>query len=115
MLVFNVPSILLGFWRAHQESASRDFVKLHDDCVGDGNYVQLTHNPKPVDDAPVISDVPTAVSGTTGTCVDPPRPSPQNTETAQRRTLWVLFRRLLVVILSNIIVAPFVHVAVHVV
>jgi hypothetical protein len=80
--------------------------------------IQLTNQPKTVVVVTVTSVVPIAVSGTSETRVVAPRPTPQNTERAGRWTpwiRWILFGRLLVVILSVIIVAPLINIAVHVV
>jgi len=76
--------------------------------------IQLTNQPKPVEAAKVISDVPKEESGTRVTRVVAPRPTPQNTERAPRWTLWILFRRLFIVIRSEVIVAPFPYVALHI-
>jgi hypothetical protein len=77
--------------------------------------IQLTNQPKTVAVVTAISDVPIAESGTSATRVEAPRPTPQNTGRAGRRARWILCGRLLVVILFEVIVAPLLNVAVHVV
>ena len=56
--------------------------------------IQLTNQPKPAVVATAISDVPIAGSRTSATRVVDPRPTPQNTERAGRRTRWNLCGRL---------------------
>ena len=77
--------------------------------------IQLTNQPKTEAVVTETRAVPTAVSGTSVTRADAPRPTPQNTERAGRWSRWILFGRLLVVIRFVIIVAPFINIAVHVV
>ena len=77
--------------------------------------IQLTNQPKTAGEVTVNSVVPNAGSGTRVTREVVPRPTPQNTGRAGRWSRWIFFGRLLVVILSVIIVAPFEYIAVHVV
>ena len=80
--------------------------------------IQLTNQPKPVVVVVVggTSDAHTAASGSSAIReVEPPRPTPQNTGRAGIRARWILCGRLLVVILSEVIVAPLKNIAVHVV
>ncbi len=77
--------------------------------------IQLTNQPKTVEEVTAISVDPKAGSGTSETRVAAPRPTPKNTGRAGRRARWIIFGRLLVVILSEVIVAPVINIAVHVV
>ena len=77
--------------------------------------IQLTNQPKTVAAATVISAAPTAESGTRVTREVVPRPTPQNTGRAGRWSRWIFFRRLFIVILFIVIVAPFKNIAMHVV
>jgi len=77
--------------------------------------IQLTNQPKPGVLVTAIRDVPNVISGTNRTLGVEPRPSSKNTGRIRRWTLWILFGRDLVVILSVRIATPFPNVAVHVV
>ena len=76
--------------------------------------IQPTNQPKPEEVATVTSVDPKAVSGTRETRGAGPPPTPHTTERTSRWARWILFGRLFVVILSVIIVAPFINIAVHI-
>ena len=78
--------------------------------------IQLTNDAKAEGGVTGISVVPTAASGTSVMRAVEPRPTPLTTFiVSQRWTLWILFGRQLVVIISIIIVAPFPNIAMHIV
>jgi hypothetical protein len=77
--------------------------------------IQLTNQPKPAVVVTATRAVTKAGSGTSETREVVPRPTPKNTERAGRWTRRIFFGRLFVVILSVIIVAPFINIAVHVI
>ena len=68
--------------------------------------IQLTNQPKTDAAVTATSVAPSAESGTSVTRDVAPRPTPQNTESAGRRARWIL---------SVIIVAPLINIAMHVV